>query len=308
MQAAESARAQAHAMKKYPALGVAGSVFNREFLARVQRARAERSEVFQASDWPVTLADDVARGLPPDALMAPAISNSKAVRPSLPLMCRRLCRAPSPRGTRCKPEATDMAADGIRSKTGVTTAPAASPTCSSRPACSTDHARRAALPPTAKLAPVAGSPFTRPPATSSLRSAACALTPGDAVGSERKARAGTRIPGLRMATPSGIHLVTEIGTGSLGLWESSGSLGAKGIRKHLARQFHPCGFCGNAWRAFLYSGHTLTITPTVTSAAGTRIVPWLNSRSAEDRFSAADKAEKSAFAFVARPATNPALP
>ena len=45
--------------------------------------------------------------------------------------------------------------------------------------------------------------------------------------------------------------------------------------------------CQHSCRA-VRTAHTLTITPWVTSAAGTRIVPWLNSRS----FSAVERLEK----------------
>lgn len=62
---ASTASAQAAAMKKYPALGVAGSGFNREFLARVQRARAETPGLFADPSWPLSVADEVAQAQPP---------------------------------------------------------------------------------------------------------------------------------------------------------------------------------------------------------------------------------------------------
>ncbi len=60
-----SAVAQAEAVKKYPPLGVAGSAFNREFLAGVQKARAENPSLFDDPAWPLALADEIARALPP---------------------------------------------------------------------------------------------------------------------------------------------------------------------------------------------------------------------------------------------------
>ena len=61
---AASVGVQAEAVRKHPSLGVAGSAFNREFLACVQRCRSEKPEVFQNPAWPVILADEVARALP----------------------------------------------------------------------------------------------------------------------------------------------------------------------------------------------------------------------------------------------------
>ena len=60
---AASASAQMEAVKKYPPLGVAGSAFNREFLARTQRARAETPGLFDDPAWPLALADELAIGL-----------------------------------------------------------------------------------------------------------------------------------------------------------------------------------------------------------------------------------------------------
>ena len=68
---AASASMQAEAVRKYPALRVAGSAFHREFLARLQRCRVEKPEVFQDPSWPVTLADEVARALPPEQMQVP---------------------------------------------------------------------------------------------------------------------------------------------------------------------------------------------------------------------------------------------
>jgi hypothetical protein len=75
--AAPTAAAQADAVRKYPPLGIAGSVFNREFLARVQRARVEQPELFQSPDWPTTMADTVARALPPSASKAPSVTSQQ---------------------------------------------------------------------------------------------------------------------------------------------------------------------------------------------------------------------------------------
>ena len=69
--ATAAASAQAAAMKKYPSLGVAGSAFNREFLARVQRARTETPGLFDDPSWPLSLADEVARALPQPHPAAP---------------------------------------------------------------------------------------------------------------------------------------------------------------------------------------------------------------------------------------------
>lgn len=67
-----TASAQAEAVKKYPALGVAGSDFNREFLSRMQIARTERPGFFDNPLWPVALADEVARALPAAASQVPS--------------------------------------------------------------------------------------------------------------------------------------------------------------------------------------------------------------------------------------------
>lgn len=60
---APGASAQAAAVRKYPALGVAGSAFNREFVARVQSAREGKPGFFDDPKWPLLLADEVARAL-----------------------------------------------------------------------------------------------------------------------------------------------------------------------------------------------------------------------------------------------------
>ncbi len=62
-----SASARADALKKYPALGVAGSDFNRVFLALVRRARTENPATFENPAWPTALADEAAKASPPSA-------------------------------------------------------------------------------------------------------------------------------------------------------------------------------------------------------------------------------------------------
>lgn len=54
---------QRAAVEKYPALGMAGSPLNTMFVARVKLCRSTRPEVFQSPDWPMKLADEVAREL-----------------------------------------------------------------------------------------------------------------------------------------------------------------------------------------------------------------------------------------------------
>ena len=60
-----TAAAQAEAVKKYPALGEAGSQFNVEFVARVRRHAAADRAIFKNERWPLVMADEVAAaGLP----------------------------------------------------------------------------------------------------------------------------------------------------------------------------------------------------------------------------------------------------
>jgi hypothetical protein len=54
------AEAQKAAMKKYPALRVAGSDFNKRFLALHSKYRKERPGLFHDNNWPVSIADEVA--------------------------------------------------------------------------------------------------------------------------------------------------------------------------------------------------------------------------------------------------------
>jgi hypothetical protein len=53
--------AQAEAVRLYPRLGVAGSQFNLEFLARYKRYQQERPDYFTDNSWPVRLAEELAR-------------------------------------------------------------------------------------------------------------------------------------------------------------------------------------------------------------------------------------------------------
>lgn len=48
------------AVRLYPALGVAGSTFNKRFLALHKKYRTERPAYFRDPDWPMTLAREVA--------------------------------------------------------------------------------------------------------------------------------------------------------------------------------------------------------------------------------------------------------
>lgn len=54
------AEAQQEALRLYPALGVAGSPFNREFVARHKKYQQERPEFLRDTGWPVMLAREVA--------------------------------------------------------------------------------------------------------------------------------------------------------------------------------------------------------------------------------------------------------
>ena len=57
------AEAQQEALRLYPALGVAGSPFNRAFVARHQKYQQERPDYLRDTGWPVTLAREVATTL-----------------------------------------------------------------------------------------------------------------------------------------------------------------------------------------------------------------------------------------------------
>lgn len=53
------AEAQQEALRLYPALGVAGSPFNREFVARHKKYQMDRPDYFRVPGWPVALAREV---------------------------------------------------------------------------------------------------------------------------------------------------------------------------------------------------------------------------------------------------------
>ncbi len=56
-----TARAQAEAVRRYPAIGVKGSPENELFLARFRQFKEERPEFFEEVEWPIYLADGVAK-------------------------------------------------------------------------------------------------------------------------------------------------------------------------------------------------------------------------------------------------------
>ena len=58
------AASQGRALKKYPALGVAGSRFNAAFLARYQQLSQQGSARLNSADWPEKLAAECAAKLP----------------------------------------------------------------------------------------------------------------------------------------------------------------------------------------------------------------------------------------------------
>jgi hypothetical protein len=56
-----TSRAQAEAVRRYPAIGLKGSPENEIFLARFNRLKAERPEFFEDEEWPIYLAEAVAK-------------------------------------------------------------------------------------------------------------------------------------------------------------------------------------------------------------------------------------------------------
>ncbi len=58
------ATSQRRALKKYPALGVAGSRFNAAFLARYRQLSQQGSARLDSADWPEKVADECAAKLP----------------------------------------------------------------------------------------------------------------------------------------------------------------------------------------------------------------------------------------------------
>ena len=57
--------AQKAAVLLYPELGVAGSVFNKAFVAEVHRRKQTNPEFFRSTDWPIQLANEMAPGQKP---------------------------------------------------------------------------------------------------------------------------------------------------------------------------------------------------------------------------------------------------
>ena len=60
---ATTADAQQEAIRLYPSLGVAGSDFNRAFLARHKQYQQEQPDLLRDPNWPITLAREVASTL-----------------------------------------------------------------------------------------------------------------------------------------------------------------------------------------------------------------------------------------------------
>jgi hypothetical protein len=56
--------AQQAALRLHPELGAAGSDFNKAFLALHKKYQAERPELFRRTDWPIVIADEVAKSRP----------------------------------------------------------------------------------------------------------------------------------------------------------------------------------------------------------------------------------------------------
>ena len=56
-----TSRAQAEAVRRYPAIGLKGSPENEIFLARFNRLKAERPEFFEDEEWPIYLAEGLAK-------------------------------------------------------------------------------------------------------------------------------------------------------------------------------------------------------------------------------------------------------
>ena len=56
-----TARAQEEAIRRYPAIGIKGSVENALFLERFHKMKEERPEFFDEEEWPLFLAEGVAK-------------------------------------------------------------------------------------------------------------------------------------------------------------------------------------------------------------------------------------------------------
>ena len=65
LQFATELEAQKAAVLLYPELGVAGSVFNKAFVAEVHRRKQTNPDFFRSTDWPVQLANEMAPGQKP---------------------------------------------------------------------------------------------------------------------------------------------------------------------------------------------------------------------------------------------------
>jgi hypothetical protein len=74
--------AQREAVKNYPDLGVAGSEFNRRFLAKVAKYRSERPDDLRSPGWPVVVANDVGLDVLAEKFFKiPATPSSSAQQP-----------------------------------------------------------------------------------------------------------------------------------------------------------------------------------------------------------------------------------
>ena len=60
---ATAPEAQQEAIRLYPALGIAGSEFNRAFLARHKQYQEQQPDFLRDPNWPITLAHEVASTL-----------------------------------------------------------------------------------------------------------------------------------------------------------------------------------------------------------------------------------------------------
>lgn len=72
--------AQREAIRRFPALGIAGSKFNTEFLARYRRYQSERPSFFRDGFWPVRLAEEVSKTVGPSQLAPEKVSDATPAR------------------------------------------------------------------------------------------------------------------------------------------------------------------------------------------------------------------------------------
>jgi hypothetical protein len=70
--------ARREAVRLYPALGQAGTRLNRDFVARYRLYQNQRPEFFRATDWPITLVEEVVHGV-----TASAAPESSGIPPHL---------------------------------------------------------------------------------------------------------------------------------------------------------------------------------------------------------------------------------